>query len=279
MTVETNARFINELNEAYPSNRDLIKEGDDHLRLIKSALKNTFPGIDKAVTASAEKLNKLDSAFSFTGDTGTIKTNMEFGEKVSLDMGENPIKNCGLATEDTDVVTVAYLQNYNWPIGSIYMTVDSRNPKEIFGFGEWTEFARGRVVVGTGQSVDGNSDTGTFVNEAQGGFHNSKITTENMPEHVHGLANVKMAKGGAHKHDSGVAIRAAREHPFGMAEEREANHSYEHHKYNEQIGSPWTSEDPGHEHKLEGSTDTAGSGTPMNNLQPWVACNIWKRTK
>lgn len=279
MTVETNARFINDLNEAYPRNRDLIKEGDDHLRLLKSVLKNTFPGIDASVTASTAKLNALDSAFSFEGDTGTVKTDMVFADKVSLDMGENRITNCGLAKDENDVVTVAFLQNANWPIGSIYMTADARNPAEIFGFGEWEEFARGRVIIGTGQGIDGSADTATFANGKTGGLYNTKITSENMPEHIHGMSNVKVSKDGAHKHDSGVAIRAAREHPFGMAEERNANHSYEHHKYNEQIGSPWTSDVEGHEHKLEGSTDSAGSGTPINNIQPWIACNIWQRTK
>lgn len=279
MTVETNARFVNDLNEAYPRNRDLIKEGDDHLRLLKSVLKNTFPGIDAAVSASAEKLNHIDATFSFEGDTATINRDVVFSEKKGLDMGENPIKNCGLPKDENDVVTVAYLQNFNWPIGSIYMTVDSRDPKDIFGFGEWEEFARGRVIIGTGQTVDGNADSATFANEKTGGLFNTKLTTENMPEHAHGMAAVKVGKAGEHKHDSGVAIRAAREHPFGMAEERNTNHSYEHHKFNEQIGSPWTSEVAGHEHKLEGSSDTAGSGTPANNIQPWVACNIWKRIK
>lgn len=279
MTVETNARFINDLNEAYPRNKDLIKEGDDHLRLIKSTLKNTFPGIDEAVSATAAKLNKLDDTFEFEGSTGTVQSDLKFAEGKTLDMGENRIKNCGLAKDEDDVVTVAYLQNYNWPIGSIYMTVDARNPKEIFGFGEWEIFAKGKVIVGTGIGIDSNSDTKTFVNGATGGLYTTKLTTENLPAHIHGMSTVKVGKGGEHKHDSGVAIREGASHPFGKAEDRPTNHSYEHHKYDEQIASPWTSEVEGHEHKLEGSSDPAGSGTPSDNLQPWIACNIWQRLK
>lgn len=279
MTVETNARFVSDLNEAYPRNRDLIKEGDDHLRLIKSILKNTFPGIDSAITASSAKLNLLNSAFDFEGETGTFNVDFTFAKDKTLDMGENRITNCADPKEDSDVVTVAFLQKYNWPVGSIYMTVDARNPSEIFGFGEWEEFARGRVIIGTGQSVDGNADVKTFVNEATGGLFNTKLTTENLPEHIHGTSAIKIAKGGEHKHDSGVAIRAAAEHPFGMAEKRPANHSYEHHQFGDHIGSPWTANAEGHVHALEGSTDSAGSGTPFNNIQPWIACNIWKRTK
>lgn len=279
MTVETNARFINDLNEAYPRNRDLIKEGDDHLRLVKSVLKNTFPAIDAAITASSEKLNHIDDSLEFEGDTCTMKADLVFAEGKTIDMGENRITNCGTPKDENDVVTVAFLQNFNWPVGSVYITVDTRDPKDIFGFGEWERFAPGRVIIGSGTGVDANSDTQVIALGKTGGLYNTKITTENLPEHIHGMSAVKMAKAGEHKHDSGVAIRAAVEHPFGMAEARPTNHSYEHHKFNENIGSPWTAEVEGHEHKLEGSSDPAGSGTPVANMQPWIACNIWKRTK
>ncbi|MGL5014602.1 MAG: phage baseplate protein [Bacteroidales bacterium] len=279
MTVETNARFVNDLNEAYPRNRDLIKEGDDHLRLLKSVLKNTFPGVDSAITASSAKLNHLDGTFTFDGDTGTINRDLVFAEKKGLDMGGSRITNCGLGKEPTDVVTIEYIQNANWPIGSIYMTADARNPKDIFGFGEWEEFARGRVIIGTGQVVDGSADTATYANGKTGGLLNTKITTENIPEHIHGMSAVKVTSAGKHKHDSGVAIRAVNQQPFGVAKERGELYSYEHHKYGENVGSPFTDETGDHTHKLEGSTDTAGSGTPVNNVQPWIACNIWQRTK
>ena len=43
MSVET-ANTLAGLNEAWPVNGDQIPEGDDHIRLIKEALKKTFPG-------------------------------------------------------------------------------------------------------------------------------------------------------------------------------------------------------------------------------------------
>lgn len=278
MTVETNARFINELNDAYPNNRDLIKEGDDHLRLIKSTLKNTFPGIDKAVTANSDKLNQISDMFSFEGDTCTVKTSIEFDEKIGLDMGENQIKNVALPTDENDVVTVAYLQSYNWPIGSIYMTADARNPADIFGFGEWTEFAKGRVIVGSGPIVDASADTQTFVNGSTGGLLNTKITTENLPEHIHGVSAVKVAKGGDHKHDAGFALRDIDACSIYGTIPDAGKQSYEHHKFNT-TGRPYTDTHEGHIHTLEGSTDSAGSGTPVANMQPWIVCNIWQRTK
>ena len=51
MSLET-APFIHQLNPSNPAGADKLKEGDDHLRLIKSALKNTFPGFNGPLDAS-----------------------------------------------------------------------------------------------------------------------------------------------------------------------------------------------------------------------------------
>ena len=43
MTIET-ATYLNSLNAAYPATGDQMGEGDDQIRLLKTVLKNTFPG-------------------------------------------------------------------------------------------------------------------------------------------------------------------------------------------------------------------------------------------
>ena len=56
MAVES-ATYVNQLNETLPTNTDPISEGDNHLRLIKQVLKNTFPNIGGQVTLSDSDLN------------------------------------------------------------------------------------------------------------------------------------------------------------------------------------------------------------------------------
>lgn len=56
MPVE-NVNTIKDLNEFYPASTDPVLEGDDHLRLIKSTLKNCFPEIDGQVTATHTEIN------------------------------------------------------------------------------------------------------------------------------------------------------------------------------------------------------------------------------
>ena len=45
------ATYIDELNSSNPATSDDVSQGDDHLRLIKSVLKTSFPSIDIAVNA------------------------------------------------------------------------------------------------------------------------------------------------------------------------------------------------------------------------------------
>ena len=58
MPLET-ATYISQLDSANPAATDQIRQADDHLRLIKQVLKNTFPNINAAVTASDEDFNAL----------------------------------------------------------------------------------------------------------------------------------------------------------------------------------------------------------------------------
>jgi len=61
MSVET-ATYINTLNTALPASGDAKSEGDDHLRLIKSAVKATFPNVTGAVTPTHSDLNIIAGA-------------------------------------------------------------------------------------------------------------------------------------------------------------------------------------------------------------------------
>lgn len=60
------ATFINQLVPANPTGADAKGQGDDHLRLIKNTLKNTFPNITGAVTVTQAQLNALATPNQFT---------------------------------------------------------------------------------------------------------------------------------------------------------------------------------------------------------------------
>jgi hypothetical protein len=51
------ANYINQLNPANPLSTDSVSQSDDHLRVIKAALKNTFPNLDAPVLSTPSQLN------------------------------------------------------------------------------------------------------------------------------------------------------------------------------------------------------------------------------
>ena len=51
------AFYISDLNVSNPLSTDTVSQADDHLRLIKSVLKATFPNINAPVTATPAQLN------------------------------------------------------------------------------------------------------------------------------------------------------------------------------------------------------------------------------
>ena len=63
MALETGTH-ISDLNAANPVSTDGLAQADDHLRLIKSTIKASFPNITGAMTATHTILNGLDGRVS-----------------------------------------------------------------------------------------------------------------------------------------------------------------------------------------------------------------------
>lgn len=71
--------YISDLVATNPLSSDLASTGDDHIRLLKSTIKNSFPNINGAVSATDEELSLL------AGKTGTIWTSANDGSGSGLD--------------------------------------------------------------------------------------------------------------------------------------------------------------------------------------------------
>lgn len=71
MGIET-ATFIHQLDSSLPLGADQKSQGDDHLRLLKSTLQASFPGVQGAVTSSHTELNILDGATLTTAQLNVL---------------------------------------------------------------------------------------------------------------------------------------------------------------------------------------------------------------
>ena len=72
MGLETGVSFIDDLDKANPLASDDKSQGDDHIRNIKTAVQDSFPNIDGAVTSSVAELNLLDGVTSTTAELNIV---------------------------------------------------------------------------------------------------------------------------------------------------------------------------------------------------------------
>tara|TARA_R100000654_G_scaffold30270_1_gene54985 strand:+ start:199 stop:927 length:729 start_codon:yes stop_codon:yes gene_type:complete len=241
MGLETGT-FIDSLNSSNPSAGDPVNEGDDHIRLVKSTVKATFPNISGAVTSTHTELNLLDGVTANTTelnyvDVATLGT-VEASKAVTVDANKDVTAIRNLTMTGTLTVggnTAATLQAV-YPVGSIYINAAvATNPATLLGFGTWVAFGAGRVMVG----ID-SSDTDFDTAQETGGSKTHTLTTSELPSHTHTL-NIPSSENGGTSNDHALFPD------------------------NTSSGETFT-------------TAATGSNSAHNNVQPYIVVYMWRRT-
>lgn len=88
MGLET-ATYISDLDATNPTGSDAKSQGDDHIKMIKRVVKDTFPNVTGAVTATQAQLNIVASPsivdISSAGSTITWDVTTAPNAKITLD--------------------------------------------------------------------------------------------------------------------------------------------------------------------------------------------------
>lgn len=148
-----------------------------------------------------------------------------------------------------------------YPVGSVYMSVNSTSPAELFG-GTWTRWGNGRVPVG----VD-TSQTEFDAAGKTGGSKTHTLTVGQIPKHTHGSKSLTgkisnfLVQAAGYIGASGIFARSASGSVYKAATSSEVN------------GYDEVTLDASHEH------EAVGSSQAHNNLQPYITCYMWQRTK
>ncbi len=240
MGLETGT-YIDSLNSSNPGATDSVAQGDDHIRLIKSTVKATFPNLTGAVTSTHTEINLLDGVTATTAeinyiDVATLGT-VEASKAITVDANKDVtgIRNLtitGTLSGATGLVTMSDV----YPVGSIYINAtNANNPSSLLGFGTWVAFGAGRVPVGI-DATQSEFDTA----EEVGGAKTHTLTTSELPSHTHNQ-------------------------PAGISPAPNAND---------------VDVTGGNGATLAANvvTDATGGGSAHNNLQPYIVVYMWKRT-
>lgn len=235
------------LNIVYPKNSDLTKyfltntytyglnNEDKFLTLDDIYFKDCFTEVEPD-TINAD-FNKL-----------TIKCMNSANNNFSLDCEGNLVVNSittkvkGEESSNIDFDSI-------YPVGSIYLSVNSANPSTLFG-GTWEAFASGRTLVG----FHANEEEFNIVGKT-GGSKTVALTVEEMPSHKHRLET---------EFNEGEQIVAmcevAKNDGYNIFVCESANDT----RYRRV-------------QTVNRNTTTVGSGQAHNNLQPYIVVYMWKR--
>ncbi len=167
--------------------------------------------------------------------------------------------NSAITSGYTQVVSdTNYFRNI-FPIGYIYMSVNSTNPSTYFG-GTWTQL-KDRFLLGAGS---------TYSNGATGGSATHTLTKDQIPSHTHSFSGTTN-KDGAHVHDS--TAYGWRIDNVGSARSEIAGGSS---GFGCDIRIRNTNS--AHQHSFSGTTGGTGGGKAHNNMPPYLVVYMWKRT-
>jgi len=209
--------------------KDALTSGDP-LKIVKGTEINTeFVNISVAIATKADLASP-----TFTGTptlpTGTIATTQTFGNSSTL-----------LATTAFVQAALAALH----PVGSIYINATvSTNPGSLLGFGTWTAFGAGRVMVGF-DSGNALFDTA----EETGGSANATL-----PTHTHTITD----PGHLHTYSKATttSVQSGTATPCFVANTTDNTST-----------------------AFTGITvDSAGTSGTNANYQPYITVYMWKRT-
>jgi len=98
--------YINGLVATNPAGTDARSQGDDHIRMVKSAVKATFPNITGAVTPTHTELNYVD------GVTSALQTQMDTKSPLASPTftGTPAAPTASAGTNTTQVATTAFVE-------------------------------------------------------------------------------------------------------------------------------------------------------------------------
>lgn len=184
-------------------------------------------------------------------------------------------------TNTTQLSTTAFVQaavQALYPIGSIYSSTVSTNPNTLFGFGTWTAYGAGRVLIGDGGGFSAGATGGSadaIVVSHTHTFSASATTGTESASHTH---NISISDPG---HSHSYKTNSALDSDNGPGPNTMASPT------TQTTGTATTgitasagTESATHTHSVSvsGTTDTSGSSGTNANLQPYVVVYIWNRT-
>ncbi len=129
-------------------------------------------------------------AFTKSGDKLNLEVNnanidclLSRNNKFSLDSDGNLIVNSITTNNTNNQLTKQDICNFIYPIGSLYMSINSTSPANLFG-GTWARINGYYLYAGTGGKTAGSNKSGA----SSGNTGSTVLTIKQIPSHEHDIA-------------------------------------------------------------------------------------------
>ena len=165
----------------------------------------------------------------------------------------------------TDNLDKTSILDFVYPVGSIYMSVDPRNPKDFLG-GTWVEWGKGRVPVGVDEKQDEFKTPGK-----EGGEKTHALSVSEMPIHNHeGTYTDPKSETTGKPDDNGEYSDTKYSVHYDVTESGM--------RYVETSSGMVVSIPLSNVIESTHGVYPNGGSQAHNNLQPYITCYMWKRT-
>jgi len=178
-----------------------------------------------------------------------------------------------IATTSFTTSAIAAALQVIYPVGCIYTTTVSTSPNTVFGFGTWSAFGAGRVLISAGGGYSAGATGGSADAIVVSHTHTYSATTGAMSAnashthtatdagHTHGIVG---ASGQRDPATSNTYVRTT----SGSAVASETGYA--------SVTNSSTNTD--HTHSVSGTTASTGSSATGANLPPYIVVYMWQRT-
>ena len=219
--------------------QDVTMDSAGHVTAVSSgAVAITNTDVSAGAAINAEKIHD-----------GTV-SNTEFGHlngvtsAIQTQFNAISFDSSGLQTQinglDTAKTTLTAVFSMIYPVGSIYINAGvSTSPATLMGFGTWSRYGEGRVLVS--QSV---SDTEFDTLGETGGSKTHTLSVSELPSHTH-THTVKTGRSFSSSIGNAPVVQGSDNTILSTSDE---------------------------------TTSSTGSGSAHNNLQPYIVVYMWRRT-
>ena len=249
-----------------------------HVHAAADVTSGTFDVARLGTGATAGKYLRGDSTWQTIAGGGDLLAANNLSDVASAATART---NLGLGTAATtaatDYATAAQgtkadtaLQNVStaWPIGSVFISVVSTNPATLLGFGTWSAFGAGRMLVG----LD-SGDTDFDAVEEVGGAKTKTIAQANLPNISTGAGTAHTHTQNAHTHDflprSATTGSVSSIVTGTLDTSSTISGANQPHVQNQ---TATNQNESAHTHSL------GGSGTALNVVNPYIVVYMFKRT-